>query len=175
MHVLALGDFLVIEMVSQNYSVLDFLHSQAFARLHIMLTLTTILEKIMSPEITEDDLSFGEWLREARAEKKFSMRALASQLDITPAYLSDIENDNRVPAEEIIQKMAAILEFDFDEAMIRAGRFGKDTERYMRRQRDAVRLLRRVSEANLSAAELKELSAAVEKASEEKKNQAKPK
>lgn len=129
----------------------------------------------MSLETEEDDLSFGEWLREARAAKKITMRALATQLEITPAYLSDIENDNRVPAEEVISKMAGVLGFDFDEAMIRAGRFGKDTERYLRRQKDAVRLLRRVSDANLSAEQLKELSLQVEAISEGKKQQNKSK
>ncbi len=107
----------------------------------------------------EEELSFGEWLREARADKNMSLRSLATRLQITPAYLSDIENDHRTPAEEVIQKLAAELSIDFDELMVRARRFGKDAEEYIQRQPEAVRLLRRVSEANLDADQLRNLTA----------------
>ncbi len=108
-----------------------------------------------------NETSLGEWLRDARMEKDISLRSLATQLDITPSYLSDIENDRRIPAEDVLQKLTKALELDFEDAMALAGRFGEQTERYVRRQPEAVKLMRRVSAANLSAAELRVLSEGV--------------
>lgn len=106
-----------------------------------------------------NETSLGEWLRDARMEKDVSLRSLATQLEITPSYLSDIENDRRIPAEDVLQKLTMALELDFEEAMALAGRFGEQTERYVRRQPEAVKLMRRASAANLSAADLRALSA----------------
>lgn len=110
----------------------------------------------------DDELSLGEILRQARIEKGVSLRGLARQLSITPSYLSDIENDRRVPAEEVLQRMADFLGLAFDDLMTRAGRFGEQTEQYMRKQPEAVRLFRRISEADLSEAALRELQRSID-------------
>ena len=101
--------------------------------------------------------SLGEWLRDARMEKDNSLRALAAQLKITPSYLSDIENDRRVPAEDVLQKLTGALDLPFDDAMAMAGRFGEQTDRYIKRQPEAVKLMRRVSAANLTAEEIRKI------------------
>ena len=106
---------------------------------------------------TQESQSLGEWLRDARMNKDISLRALAGQLDITPSYLSDIENDRRVPAEDVLQKLTGALDLPFDDAMARAGRFGEQTDRYIKRQPEAVKLMRRVSAANLTAEELRKI------------------
>lgn len=116
-----------------------------------------------------DDLSFGEWLREARIEKDITLRSLAGQLGITPAYLSDIENGHRIPAEDVIQKLTDALELDFEEAMVRAGRFGQETENYVRRNTEAVRLMREVSAANFTPEQLRALSDQVKNQSKQKR------
>ena len=101
--------------------------------------------------------TLGEWLREARMDKDVSLRALAKQMEITPSYLSDIENDRRVPAEDVLQKLTGALDLSFDDAMAMAGRFGEQTDRYIKRQPEAVKLMRRVSAANLTAEELRKI------------------
>ena len=101
--------------------------------------------------------SLGEWLRDARMDKEVSLRALAGQLNITPSYLSDIENDRRVPAEDVLKKLTDALGLSFDDAMAMAGRFGEQTDRYIKRQPEAVKLMRRVSAANLTAEELRKI------------------
>ncbi len=112
--------------------------------------------------------SFGETLREARVKKGVSLRSVAAELDITPSYLSDIENDRRIPSEDVLQQLATLLDLDFDDLMARAGRFGEEAERYLKHQPTAVKLFRRISESNLDEEQLKELLRAVDGANKEK-------
>ena len=47
---------------------------------------------------TNEDMgtqTFGSFMRRKREEKGISLRALAKDLEVTPAYLCDIENGNR--------------------------------------------------------------------------------
>jgi len=111
----------------------------------------------------EDESSLGEVLREARVQKGLSLRTVAAELGITPSYQSDIENDRRVPAEEVLARTAILLDLDFDRLMARAGRFGERAERYLKRQPAAVQLFRRISEKNLSRDELEKLGEQVER------------
>lgn len=104
-----------------------------------------------------NDTTLGEWLRQSRSAKSISLRGLAERLQVTPSYLSDIENDRRVPAEDVLRRMAGLLELDFEDMMVRAGRFGEDAERYLRKQPEAVRLFRRISEVGLTADQLRKL------------------
>jgi len=100
----------------------------------------------------------GEIIRDARVEAKRGLRDLARELDITPSYLSDIENDRRVPADDVMRRIATLLNLDFDELMAVAGRFGEDAERYLRRNPEAGKLFRKISEQNLSESDVRKLS-----------------
>lgn len=112
--------------------------------------------------------TLGEWLRDARLDKDTSLRTFAKNLGITAPYLSDIENDRRVPAEDVLKKLTDALDLPFEDAMAKAGRFGEQTERYIKRQPEAVKLLRRASAANLSAEDLKRMSREINIESEAK-------
>jgi transcriptional regulator with XRE-family HTH domain len=105
-----------------------------------------------------DSKRLGEIIRDARVEAKRGLRDLARELDITPSYLSDIENDRRVPADDVMKRIATLLKLDFDELMAVAGRFGEDAERYLRRNPEAGKLFRKISEQNLSESDVKKLS-----------------
>ena len=59
--------------------------------------------------------SFGEFIKAKREALGKSIRGLAAELDITPAYLSDIEKDNRYAPEKFLDKMAALLHVPQDE------------------------------------------------------------
>ena len=106
--------------------------------------------------------TLGDILREARVRKEMSLRAFAAKVGKTPSYLSDIENDRRIPAEDLLRQMAGMLDLDFDALMARAGRVGKQAERYLRQQPAAGRLFRRISEANLDQERLQRLLEQVE-------------
>lgn len=105
---------------------------------------------------TRGEKSLGEIIREARVAKG-SLRDFAKKLEITPSYMSDIENDRRIPAEEVLKRISELLGLDFNDLMARAGRFGDDAERYMRRHPTAGVLFRQISEANLADDDLVKL------------------
>jgi transcriptional regulator with XRE-family HTH domain len=109
------------------------------------------------------DGSLGEVVRSARVGVGSSLRDLAKKLEIAPSYLSDIENDRRVPSEDVLARLAAELDLKVDDLMARAGRFGHETERYVKQHPTAGVLFRRISSKRLPDADLKKLLTAVDK------------
>lgn len=109
----------------------------------------------MSPSRTTPSL--GQRIRDRRVEKELGLRELARAMEITPSYLSDIENDRRIPAEEVLKTIAKELELPFDELMALGGRLDEQTERYLKKQPQAAVLFRRISKSKLGEADLKRL------------------
>jgi transcriptional regulator with XRE-family HTH domain len=107
--------------------------------------------------------SLGQWLRAARIAKGRSLRELARNLQLTPSYLSDIENDRRVPAEQVLRNMAAELDVSFDELMALGGKLGDQAERYIKDVPQAATLFRRISEMQLTPEELDHLRRVVDR------------
>ena len=97
---------------------------------------------------TGENETLGTVIRDARVRSKRSLREFAKVLGITPSYQSDIENDRRVPAEELLKKTAVSLDLKFEDLMALGGRIGEDAERYLRRQPAAGALFRKLTEAN---------------------------
>ena len=112
--------------------------------------------------------SFGDMVREARLEKDIGLRELAKRLDITPSYLSDIENDRRVPAEQVLSNLSRHLDLDFDDLMARAGRLGDEAVRYMSRTPAAGVLFRKLSENNAPEQLIAELTKMVDERTKKK-------
>lgn len=54
--------------------------------------------------------NLGQYIRFLREKKDISLRELAKKLDITPAFLSDVELGRRNPSEEVLAKIAHLLE-----------------------------------------------------------------
>lgn len=90
--------------------------------------------------------TLGDEIRSARLQKGLGLRELARSIDLTPSYLSDIENDRRVPSEEVLKTLAGALDLDFDRLMGLAGRFGDEAERLLRRTPASGVLFRRLSQ-----------------------------
>lgn len=109
------------------------------------------------------DQTLGDIVREARLATKQSLREVSKLLDITPSYMSDIENDRRTPSEEVLRNITKLLALDFDHLMALAGRFGDNADRYMKKQPVAGVLFRRISENNLQEEELRDLLRRAEK------------
>jgi transcriptional regulator with XRE-family HTH domain len=110
-----------------------------------------------------DARTLGEVLRDARVSAELTLRDLAKKLDITASYISDIENDRRVPSEDVLERLAAELNLAFDDLMARAGRVGDQAERYMKQNPAAGILFRRISERRLPEEDLKKLLTQVER------------
>ncbi len=106
--------------------------------------------------------SLGGVLRKARKQKDLSLRDLAKKLKKTPSYLSDIERNLRIPAEDMLHDLACLLDLDFDDLMARAGRLGKRAVRYMMKTPAAGILFRKISDCNFQEEQLKQLAAHVD-------------
>ena len=57
--------------------------------------------------------TFGSYVREKRMARGLSLRGLAAQLEVSPVYMSNIENDRRAaPSQEYLERMALLLQLD---------------------------------------------------------------
>jgi transcriptional regulator with XRE-family HTH domain len=102
--------------------------------------------------------TLGDILREARLAKKLGLRELAREMGITPSYVSDIENDRRIPSEEVFRKLSTRLDLNADELLALAGRFSEEAERYMKRNPSVGMLFRRITENKLKEDEIQKLA-----------------
>jgi repressor LexA len=67
-------------------------------------------------------MTFGEYLRSKRKEKKMTIRQLAVYSGISNAYISQIENGERgIPSPEVLKKLAGPLGVPYEELMEKAG------------------------------------------------------
>jgi transcriptional regulator with XRE-family HTH domain len=67
--------------------------------------------------------AFGERIRSLRRAKKLTQKALADQLPMSPGHLSRIETgDYGPPSDEVIERLANVLETDQLELLRIAGR-----------------------------------------------------
>lgn len=67
--------------------------------------------------------TFGEQLRDRRLEKGFSLRKFAKAIEVSPTYLSQVEQDKvTVPTADRVRKIAETLEESVDEWMALADR-----------------------------------------------------
>ena len=98
--------------------------------------------------------SLGGVIRGAREQRRSTLRMLANTLRITHPYLSDIENNRRIPSEVVLARMSVHLELDFDLLMQLAGRVGANAERYIQSSLLAGVVFRRIAEYEFNDAEL---------------------
>jgi transcriptional regulator with XRE-family HTH domain len=110
-----------------------------------------------------EEQTLGKAIRKARAEAGLSLRKLAGQLSKHPSYISDIENDNRIPSEAVLQDLSTILNISFDHLMALAGRLGQGTVEYVRKHPTAGVILRLMSAADLQEEDLGKLLQATER------------
>jgi transcriptional regulator with XRE-family HTH domain len=108
------------------------------------------------------DTTLGDVVRDGRTAKDMKLRELARRLDVTPSYVSDIENDRRVPSEDVLARIANELDLDLEDLVARSGRLGTNAERYMRDTPAATTLFRRISAERLNEDEIQQLLHRVE-------------
>src|SRR5262249_15506704 len=113
--------------------------------------------------MANENKTLGDVIRSARIAAGKSLREFSRDLGITPSYQSDIENDRRIPSEDVLKKIADQLSLDFEDLMALGGRFGEDAERYLRRHPTAGALFRKLSETNAPEDVLRKLLKDAEK------------
>lgn len=75
------------------------------------------------PSQAQRALAFGERIRSLRRAKKLKQREVAAQLPMSAANLSRIETgDYGPPSDEVIERLAAVLDADATELLRVAGR-----------------------------------------------------
>jgi transcriptional regulator with XRE-family HTH domain len=101
----------------------------------------------------------GERIRRKRAEHKLWLRETATKVGISPTYLSRIEtmDEKTRPAEDVIRKLATLLNDDFDELMQLAGRVPEDVEKVIKGDPSMPAFLRTAKEQKLSGDDLMKL------------------
>ena len=107
----------------------------------------------------------GERIRRKRAEQKLGLRETATKVGISPTYLSRIEtmDEKTPPAEDVIQKLATVLNDDLDELMQLAGRVPEDVEQVLKGDPGMPAFLRSAKEQNDSGDDLMKLLEAQKK------------
>jgi transcriptional regulator with XRE-family HTH domain len=58
----------------------------------------------------KNHLPFGEYVKQRRESLKMTMRDFAEKVQISPAYLCDIEKGNRKPPVKYLEKIAEVLQ-----------------------------------------------------------------
>lgn len=100
--------------------------------------------------------TFGDFVRERRDALDLSVRELARKLgDISPAHISDIENGRRNPSDDLLKKLARVLDVPVDELQKHDLRPPVDELRRMV-QRDPTYgvALRKLAESQIDSQEL---------------------
>ena len=104
-----------------------------------------------------DRFSFGKFVRQRREELGMSVRTLASELELTPAYISDIEKGNRSAPKSKFDELRGLLDIpeedatDFaDLASATRNNQYEDINPYLGKQRLARVALRKARDYNIS-------------------------
>ncbi len=110
-------------------------------------------------------------LREKRIAKGYSLRAFAKLADVSPTYLSQVEQDNvDPPTAERVRRMAELLGENPDEWIALAGRVPEDLpEMIQRRPTELPDLVREAS--GLTAEQIRQLTEHVKRIKEGEKEQ----
>lgn len=94
--------------------------------------------------------SFGEEVKHLRLENDLGLREFAKMVPISPAYLIDIEKNNRVPSADVIEKIAKALSYDADKLLTLAQKISPGTEKFVKEDATLGILLRKAKEAGFN-------------------------
>ena len=102
---------------------------------------------------------FGKILKENRMNSGLSLRELASRVDISPGYLSDLENEKVAPpSEKLILEMAKTLGIEKDELLKAAEKVDPEVTKYVAQEPRAADFLRMAKEKNFHNGDWEKLS-----------------
>jgi transcriptional regulator with XRE-family HTH domain len=108
--------------------------------------------------------TLGERIRELREQKDISLRELAKKLDLSAAFLSDVELGRRFPSDDVLAKIAKQLDQSVKELEAFDTRPPMEALKRLTSSNPLMGVaLRRVVEKNVSASELIALLKKVEK------------
>jgi transcriptional regulator with XRE-family HTH domain len=117
--------------------------------------------------MTKKQQAFGEFLRDKRLARKYSLRKFAELVGISPTYLSQVEQCNVMPpTADRVKRMADLLGENPDKWIALAGRVPEDLPGIIQKQpTEMPELLREAS--GLSADQLRQLREQLRKIKEQ--------
>lgn len=120
--------------------------------------------------MSEKGKKFGQVLRERRTAKGFTLRKFAELVDVSPTYLSQVEQDKveSPPTVERLMRMADVLGESRDEFVSLAGRVPKDLPRIIQSRPDTIPELLRTTKG-LNPEQMRELLERAKEMKEKKK------
>jgi len=108
--------------------------------------------------MNENEMAFGKFIEERRKVLGLTLRGFAAELDIAPAYMSDIEKGRRYPPDKKLDEIAEILKLNETEknsmldlaALAKTKSVSSDLPEYIM-EKDLARVaLRRARDGKLS-------------------------
>jgi HTH-type transcriptional regulator, competence development regulator len=118
--------------------------------------------------MSKKSTTFGDTIREKRLAKGYSLRKFAELIDVSPTYLSLVEQSKveRPPTVERVRRMAEVLGEKPDELISLAGRVPEDLPGIIQSEPEEMPQLLRAAKG-LTADQLKALSAQAKKMQKE--------
>lgn len=92
-------------------------------------------------------LTLGEEIRRKRKELDIPLRKFAEKVDVSPAHMSDIENGNRNPSDELLVKIANILRTFVEELKKFDSRINPDVRKWAESHPSVGVMLRRLKDS----------------------------
>lgn len=90
--------------------------------------------------------TLGKIIRELREKKGLTLREFASQVEISPPFLSDLEHDKRRPSEEKLKIIAKKLSINFDELKKYDGRLNEEVKDWLNEKPLMGSLMRKMAQ-----------------------------
>ncbi|MDO5649998.1 MAG: helix-turn-helix transcriptional regulator [Gallicola sp.] len=124
----------------------------------------------------EKEITFGKFIESRRKTLGKTLRGFAAELEIAPAYMSDIEKGRRYPPEKKLDDIARLLALDEQEknhlldlaALERENTVSSDLPEFIM-EKDLVRVaLRRARDGKLSDEDWKDVIELIDKKIDEK-------
>lgn len=109
-------------------------------------------------------MSFSDTIKELRKKKEMTQRQLADELNVNFTYISKIESGKLdvPPSEDLIRKMARVLESDADYLLDLAGKFDlKQLQQVAMDKPEVGAILRRI-QSGITDKQVKKVSKALD-------------
>ncbi len=81
-------------------------------------------------------MSFGQILRQLRAESRLGIKKLAPALGVDYSYLSKLENESITPSADLVARVATYFQYDYDRLLLSAGKVPEEILTILRENPD---------------------------------------
>ena len=94
--------------------------------------------------------SFGEYMRTIRKSRGMLQRKLATEIGVDFSYICKIENNLNSPSDDVLIRIADVLQVDIEEMMRHAERLTPDLRKMIFNNPDVFKIIRDIEKNNLT-------------------------